>query len=199
MELARKRKTLDPCQVCRLHKDRCICSEIPKLNLKTRVNLIIHAKELKRTTNTGSLALHALTNSQMYVRGLKNDRLDLSTSLSPDYESYVLYPSDDAIPIESIRTSKPVQLFVSDGNWRQASKVHQRQKELASLPRVKIHGKQLSSYHLRKEHFADGLSTIEAIAHALGAIEGEEARQQLLNLYKAKLHATLIGRGIKDV
>lgn len=199
MGLSRKRKTLDPCEICRLHRERCICAEIPKLNLKTRVHLIVHAKELKRTTNTGSLALHALTNSQMHVRGIKNATLDLTSSLSDDYETYVLYPADDAVPIESIRPKKPVQLIVSDGNWRQASKVNQRQKELVHLPRVKIQGVTQGPHHLRKEHFKDGLSTIEAIAHAIGALEGEEAGEKLLKLYRAKLRATLQGRGIKDV
>jgi len=199
MELSRKRKTLDPCETCRLHRERCICAQIPKLDLKARVCLIIHAKELKRTTNTGSLALHALTNSEMFVRGRKDDQLNLTDSLSSQYESYVLFPSDDAVPIETIRPTKPVQLFVSDGNWRQASKVNQRQPELSHLPRVKIQGRQLSSHHLRKEHFADGLSTIEAIAHALGAIEGLNVSEELMKLYQAKLRATLIGRGIKDL
>lgn len=193
--VARKRKTLDPCPICYLHRQRCICSEIPKLNVPTRLSLIIHAKELKRTTNTGRLALHALVNSEMYVRGQSNERLDLSAMLDPNYESYVLFPSDDALDLEDIKPQKPIQLIVTDGNWRQASKLNTRHPELSHLPRVKISSKNTALYHLRKEHFSEGLATLEAIALAFGVIEGSEVGNSLMELYQKKLKATLKGRG----
>jgi DTW domain-containing protein YfiP len=196
MVVSRKRKTVDPCEICRLHRDRCICARLPRLHLKTKVSLVIHAKELKRTTNTGRLALHALVNSEMRVRGFENQRLDLSTLLSDEYESYVLYPSDDALDIETVQPAKPVQLIVADGNWRQAGKLNHRHPEIAHLPRVKISARNRNSYFLRKEHFEHGFSTLEAIALALGALEGDEIQHQLLDLYRAKLAATLIGRGL---
>jgi DTW domain-containing protein YfiP len=194
--LSRKRKTLDPCPTCFLHRERCICDYIPKLNLQTRVSLIIHAKELKRTTNTGRLAVHALSNSEMIIRGQDHHPLDLSHLLSPDYESYVLYPSEDAIDLEQLKPTKPIQLIVSDGNWRQAGKLNTRHPELSHLPRVKISGGNMALYHMRKEHFKEGLSTLEAIALALGAIEGPDVGERLMSLYRAKLGATLIGRGV---
>ena len=115
MDKLRKRKTQNPCTVCYMHRERCICHLIPKLNLKTKLTLVVHHRELKRTTNTGRLAVHALVNSEMYIRGEGRDPLDLSHLLTDDYESYILYPSDDAVDIESIQPKKPVQLIVSDG------------------------------------------------------------------------------------
>ncbi|MBI2209610.1 MAG: DTW domain-containing protein, partial [Deltaproteobacteria bacterium] len=47
----------------------CICGSIPRLDLSTRVCLIVHVNELKRSSNTGRLALRALVNSEMRVRG----------------------------------------------------------------------------------------------------------------------------------
>ncbi len=199
MDKLRKRKTLNPCGVCFLHLERCICHLIPKLDLKTKLTLVVHHRELKRTTNTGRLAVQALVNSEMHIRGLKDETLDLSSLLTEDYESYVLYPSDDAVDIESIKPMKPVQLIVSDGNWRQAGKLHRRHQELKHLPRVRINEKNLGEHHLRKEHFDKGFSTIEAIAIAFGSIEGEAVREKLMEVYKAKLHATLEGRGQKPI
>lgn len=196
MNNLRQRKTVDPCPTCLMHRQRCICEEIPQLNLRTRVSLIIHAKELKRTTNTGRLALHALTNSQMLVRGENRERADLSHLLGPEYETYVLYPSDNAIELETLPSTRPVQLIVSDGNWRQAGKLNTRHPELSHLPRVKISSRNMARYHLRKEHFSEGLSTLEAIALALGTLEGPEVGDRLMNLYRAKLRATLLGRGV---
>lgn len=194
-KLTRKRKTKDPCAKCRLHRLRCICSLIPRLELRSRISLVIHAKELKRTTNTGCLALHALVNSQMYVRGEGDTRLDLNSLLSPAFESFVLYPAPDALELEALtKVARPVQLIVADGNWRQANKLNIRHPELAHLPRVKISDRNLAQHFLRKEHFSEGLSTLEAIAIALGTLEGEAVKQSLMALYRAKLDATLAGR-----
>lgn len=178
-----------------MHHERCICRFIPRLETQTRLALVIHYRELRKTTNTGSLAVHALVNSEMIVRGEERTPLDLSRLISDEYESYVLYPSDDAVDIETLRPSKPVQLIVSDGNWRQAGKLHRRHTELKDLPRVKISERNLAQYHLRREHFSEGFSTLEAIAIAFGSLEGAAARTALMDLYQAKLHATLAGRG----
>lgn len=196
MTVHRKRKTLAPCSKCFMHLERCICHHIPQLDLKTKLSLIIHHRELKRTTNTGRLATHALVNSQMYIRGQDRTPLDLSALLSSDYETYLLYPSDEAIDIESLKPQKPVHLIVSDGNWRQAGKVHRRHPELSAIPRVRISEENVAKYHLRKEHFSEGFSTLEAIAIALGSLEGLEVRDTLMSLYQAKLKATLVGRGV---
>jgi DTW domain-containing protein YfiP len=196
--ITRKSKTVDPCEICFLHKSRCICHLIPKIETQTKLSVIIHHRELKRTTNTGSLATHALVNSRMYIRGLIENTLDLSQILSDDYDSYVLYPSDDAEDIEKIKSTKPIHLVVSDGNWRQAGKLHRRHKELSHLPRVRINEKNLATQHLRREHFEEGFSTLEAIAIAFGYLENETVKNQLLNLYQAKLAATLAGRSVKE-
>lgn len=163
---------------------------------------MIHAKELKRTTNTGTLALRALTHSELRVRGRNfesNWRLDLSDLLGPDIESLLYYPSGEALeltPEYVARIKKPIQLIVPDGNWRQASKVHTRHKELAEIPRVMIKDANLAEHHLRAESTSYGMSTLEAIARALGVIEGQQVQDVLLQLYQDKLQATLVGRGI---
>ncbi len=192
----RKRKTINPCQTCFMHTERCICALIPKLELKTKLSLVIHHRELKRSTNTGRLAVHALINSEMIIRGKDRTRLDLTSILSPEYETYVLQPSENAVDVEEIKPSKPVHLIVSDGNWRQASKLHARHPEIAHLPRIRISQKNLAKHHLRKEHFEEGFSTLEAIAITMGFLEGDSVKESLLMLYQAKLHATILGRGL---
>lgn len=132
----------------------------------------------------------------MHIRGQSHERLDLSALLSPDYESYVLFPADNAINLEDLRPQIPIQLIVTDGNWRQASKLNTRHPELSHLPRVKISAQNLAQHHLRKEHMREGLSTLEAIALAIRTIEGHTAGNALLALYQKKLEATLQGRGI---
>ncbi len=196
----RKRKTKDPCAVCGLHKNLCICDLIPNLKLATKLSLVVHAKELKRTTNTGRLAIRALTNSKMYVRGKERETLDLSHFLNDDYQPLFFYPTENAEELTKdflSQFSKPIHLIVPDGNWRQASKVHIRHKELSHIPRVKISSQNTSTAHLRAEHMTEGMATLEAIAHAMKVIEGEDTFQSLIGVYNAKLDRTLQGRGIQ--
>lgn len=200
MILDRKRKTKDPCPECSLHRERCICSLMPSLDLRTRLCLVVHIKELKRTTNTGRLAVKCLKNSEMKVRGDQNNALDLSSVLIPAFRTVLFYPSDDAqelTPEFVAADPRPLQLIVPDGNWRQASKVHYRHEELRDVPRVKIGTPNTETRHMRIENIPEGMATLEAIAHALRIIEGEEVGQKLLQFYNAKLEATLKGRGVK--
>lgn len=197
----RKRKTKDPCLDCGLHKDLCICDLIPSLTFRTKVCLVIHKKELKRTTNTGRLAIKSLTNSEMRIRGDEDRKaLDLSDLLVPTYRTYLFYPSDDSVELTQdlvAESSLPIQLIVPDGNWRQASKVHTRHPELKNILKIKIGSINSSQEHLRAEHSPEGMATLQAIAQALQIIEGPSAVEPLLKLYEAKLRNTLVGRGKK--
>jgi tRNA-uridine aminocarboxypropyltransferase len=193
------RKTKEPCGVCFMHPERCLCDFIPKLDLKTRLCLVVHYRELRRTTNTGSLAVRALVNSEMRIRG--EDRLgtDLSDLLTGAYRTVLFYPSAEAVDLTAefvAADPRPLQLIVPDGNWRQASKVHYRHKELLEVPRVMIKAANTAKYHLRAEHTEEGMATLQAIAHAMGVIEGSDAKDALLKLYELKLERTLRGRGI---
>ena len=193
------RKTKEPCAVCFMHPERCICEFIPKLNLKTRLCLVVHYRELRRTTNTGSLAVKALINSEMRVRGEDRAGMDLSAVLNDEYRTVLFYPSEDAqdLTAEFVAADpRPIQMIVPDGNWRQASKVHYRHKELKDVPRVMIKAANTAKYHLRAEHMEEDMATLQAIAHAMGVLEGPEVKEELLKLYNLKLERTLLGRGI---
>lgn len=198
-----KRKTQDPCLGCGLHKNLCLCGLIPELrlglDLKTRISLVIHHRELKRTTNSGTLALKVLGNSLLRVRGQQDQgTLDLSDLLTSEYRTFLFFPCDGAIELspELIAQSRlPIQLIVPDGNWRQASKVHYRHSELKDIPRVMISAPNTAAFHLRRESSEIGMSTLEAIAQALGVIEGINVKEALMKLYNLKLERTLMGRG----
>ena len=161
--------------------------------------MVIHKKELKRTTNTGRLAIKSLTNSELRIRGDEDRQaLDLSDLLVPSYRTFLFFPSDEAVDLDQALVKQsplPIQLIVPDGNWRQASKVNTRHPELKDIPRVKISTANTSTHHLRAEHSPEGMATLQAIAQALEIIEGTEAVAPLVRLYQAKLRNTLLGRG----
>ena len=155
--------------------------------------------ELKRSSNTGWLALRALLNSEMRVRGETREALDLRDLLTHRYRTFLFYPSVDAVELDHelvAQDATPIQLIVPDGTWRQARKVHSRYHELKDVPRVKISKPDGSKFHLRAQHRPEGMATLQAIAHALGVIEGDLVKAQLMKLYDTKLERTLIGRGL---
>jgi DTW domain-containing protein YfiP len=155
---------------------------------------------MKRTTNTGLLATQALLNSEVLVRGLQPTPLDLTSLLTPQYRTLLFYPSNtaqDLTPEYVQQDPRPIQLLVPDGNWRQASKVNTRHPELKDIPRVMIKAPNLSTQHLRSETTEEGMASLQAVAEAFGVIEGLQVRNALMDLYQAKLTATLIGRGQK--
>jgi DTW domain-containing protein len=194
-----KRKTQDPCEGCLLHRSLCLCSEIRRLATVSRLSLVIHSKEMRRTTNTGLLAIRALVNSEIFVRGLQGAPLDLTRSLVPEYRHLLFYPCDEAIDLSTIdRTidSRPIHLIVPDGNWRQASKVASRQPELAAVQRVMVKTPNTAVHHMRVETTEVGMATLQAIAQAFSVIESREVGDALERLYQLKLARTLEGRGL---
>jgi len=154
---------------------------------------------LKRSSNTGRLALRALVNSEMRVRGDTRAALDLSDLLTHRYRTFLFYPTVEAVELDHELVAQdptPIQLIVPDGTWRQARKVHSRHHELKDVLRVKISTPNLAKFHLRAQHKLEGMATLQAIAHALGVIEGELVKARLMKVYDAKLERTMIGRGL---
>ena len=89
----------------------------------------------------------------------------------------VLFPSDGATPAAALAGSPPPVLFAVDGTWQQAGKMLAQNPWLGALPRVAIDAGRPSGYGaLRKEPGEIHLSTIEAIALALGALERDPDR-----------------------
>ncbi|HTM08230.1 MAG TPA: tRNA-uridine aminocarboxypropyltransferase [Verrucomicrobiae bacterium] len=194
-----RRRLQESCPICYMNRIFCICDAIPMLTLKTRVCLVVHTNELKKSSNTGRLALRALTNSEMRVRGELGETLDLSDLLSERYRTFLFYPSKDAVELSGDllrQDARPIQLIVPDGSWRQAGKMLYRHPELKDVPRVKLDAANAPKYYLRAQHRPEGMATLQAIAHALGAIEGTAVETALMKLYDAKIERTLTAKGI---
>jgi DTW domain-containing protein YfiP len=183
------------CPRCRVHASLCVCALIPRIATRTRLVLVIHRREERKTTNTGRLAVECLSNSQALIRG------DESSSRAPftwdaSTQPLLLYPHADAIPIARFAASeRPVTLIVPDGTWRQAAKVRTRVPGLGDVPCVSIEPDAPTMYRLRHETRPGGLATIEAIARAMGILEGAHVRSALEEVFRAMVERTLWSRG----
>jgi len=92
-------------------------------------------------------------------------------------------------------SAEPVALVVPDGNWRQAWKVRSRVPGLKDVRCVTLPPGAPSIYRLRSEPHPAGLATIEAIARAMGVLEGPEIQASLEHVFRAMVERTLWARG----
>lgn len=168
-----RRNNLERCPTCRMHETLCICELVPRLETRTRLQLIVHCREETKPTNTGQLAARCLVHSAVSIVGDRARPLALAAATECE-QPLLLFPAEDAVPITTFAASeRPVVLIVPDGNWRQASKMRKRIPGLAAVPCVTLPEAGPSEYRLRAEVRQGGLSTFEAIARALGILEGE--------------------------
>ncbi|MBC7692009.1 MAG: DTW domain-containing protein [Methylotenera sp.] len=186
------------CATCGMTDVLCLCAVIPVLKTETRLIVLMHWRETKTTTNTARLATLALRNSELRIRGLEGESMSTDGLVDPDRQSLYLYPSDDARELtrEYARSfGKPITLIVPDGSWKQASKVKSRISELDCVPCVKLPSGKPSEYQLRQSPHAESVSTFEAIARAMGILEGQEVERPLEFLFKTMVDRILWARG----
>ncbi len=187
------------CERCRMYRPLCLCPLIPQFHLDTKVLILKHWREEKLTTNTAHLASLILPHSEIHLRGVKNDPLQLETLIAPDESVALLFPTEDAIELtpETIaQLPKPLTLVVPDGSWGQAKKVATREKALNKVPRVKIPLGLPSQYRLRFSPHEQNLCTFEAIARAIGALEGKVIQEKMEELFIVMVERILWSRGV---
>lgn len=185
------------CWRCRMPPAICVCDRIPRLDLATRVVVLMHYREGRRTTNTGQLAAQGLVNSALLMRGRPETSLDLAEAIGAGRQAYVLFPHEGApeLSLDEIRADgRPLTLVFPDGSWRQASKMARREPALAPLGIRTLPPGPTTRYFLRRAHTEAGLGTIEAIARALGLVEGPEVQRALEDLLDAMVERTLLTR-----
>ena len=182
-----------------MHRSLCICALLPRIATRTRVVLVIHQLEAWKTTNTGALAARCLENSAVVYRGRAPDAVaadSLDTQLSVETDPVLLYPHPSATPLGDWRgTDKPITLIVPDGTWPQAVRTCRRVRALADLPCVSLPAPAIAVDRLRASGRPDRLATLEAVALALGVLEGPAVRDALMRVYRIMTERTLWTNG----
>jgi len=152
-----------------------------RLQTTTRVLILQHPRERKVGVNTARIAHLCLPNSELRV-GLdfSADSLVSRWIDDPVRPAAVLFPGSSAVDIEAFPPPHPITLVVLDGTWWQASRILKANPRLASLPRYALTPRSQSRYRVRAQPADHCVSTIEALAHALGVLERDPARMSRL-------------------
>jgi DTW domain-containing protein YfiP len=180
----------------------CLCDLVPRVETRTRVLVVLHHAETQKPSNTGRLALRCLPNSGAVVRGAPEQPAAApALNWAEHGDPVVLFPHPDARPlVEYCGGPRPVTLIVPDGTWRQAQRVRRRVAGLGEVPCAFVTRDAPSEYRLRRTLDARRLSTMEAIAEALGLLEGPRgpaARELLLEIFQVMVDRSLRGRALQ--
>jgi len=181
------------CASCRRPESVCYCRHVTPIETATRVLLLQHPRERDVPIGTARMASLCLRNAELHV-GLRWPGTEaVARALSdPERPAALLYPGPGAVDVMSHPPRGPVTLVVVDGTWSQTRKVVRDNPVLAALPRYAFVAPAPSEYRIRREPDPAYVSTIEALALVLGALEGDPERfGPLLRPFRAMVDAQL--------
>jgi DTW domain-containing protein YfiP len=134
--------------------------------------LLQHPRERRVGIGTARMTHLSLPNSELHEGVVFEDHPRIA-ALAADPTTAVLYPGGDARPADGA----PVRsLIVVDGTWWQSRKMLALNPRLAAVRRIGVTPRAPGNYRIRREPRPECLATVEAVASALGALEGEPAR-----------------------
>ncbi len=167
------------CPACHLPVALCLCAELPRVAVRTRVIIVMHRREAITSSNTGRLAAAVLEGARLRVRGAVDAG---PPEPLPPGRRLALFPREGARVIGPEDATGDVVLLVPDGTWGQARRLVYRDDDLREAEPVALPAVGPTRYALRRNRREGTVSTLEAIAAALGLIEGPEVEAALIGV-----------------
>jgi len=174
------------CERCRRPCSVCYCPSLVSLETATRVLLLQHPRERHVAIGTARLAHLCLPRSRLLLGVDFDDDARLLDALAVarvEAPPYLLFPGPGARDLRELAAARtgpagarPITLVVVDGTWSQARKLVRRNRVLAALPQVALAPPAPSRYRIRREPADHCVATVEALALALGVLEGAPER-----------------------
>ena len=168
------------CDRCRRPASVCFCAHLVSLETRTRVLLLQHPRERRTPIGTARLAHLCLPGSELHVGVDFDDNPEVLAALAAaeaaGRPAHLLFPGPRSVDLAEAKLDGPITLVVVDGTWWQARKLVKRNARLAALPQLRFTPPAPSRYRIRREPAEDYVATVEALAHVLGALEGDPAR-----------------------
>jgi DTW domain-containing protein YfiP len=173
------------CEGCGLRGTACLCGEIQAWPARTRVVLVTHHAERRKSTNTGRLVALAVEGAEVRVRG---ERDATPRPPLPEGRRLLLFPHPEARALSADDArGGPVVLLVPDGTWNQARRILRRDPDARDAEPVTLPPGAPSRYGLRRAPREGTVSTLEAVARALAVleVEGEAIERRLMEILDA--------------
>lgn len=175
-----------------------MCAHAPRLEIRTPVVVIIHRSDMPRTSSTVRLLGLAIRDVAILPHGVFPAAADPAAKVPAGTTPVVLFPGHGAKPLTPDLVAalpSPPALVVPDGNWRQASRMVKRIPLLAGAVKVALPERAFPGMAVRRNQEQHHMSTYEAVAQAVGILEGEAVTEPLLDFYRRATDRMLMVRG----
>lgn len=176
------------CARCFLKLEWCVCAKLPQIWTNTEIVVVRHITEEWLTSNTARLASLMLGNLRVLRYG-GGERFDARPLLGQG--TLLLTPDANSAEL----AQAPRRLVLLDGTFRQARRMYKKIPELHDLQSYSLRVTTHRLHGLRRAPRSDGLSTLEAIAHALAHFEAPELATPLLDAYAEFVRRAELARG----
>ena len=175
-------KRRDYCPSCRRPVNVCVCMAVEneKLSCETKIIILKHPSEEKRSLTTVPLLQMSLSPSCCHVFVGVSFNVKPPEALSHiinTHQCFLVFPSPAAKSItEVIPTGAQNCAFILlDASWRKARGLYTKNYGwLSKLQSVKLQKSQLSDYVIRTQPNDECVSTLEAVSLVLDYMEGEK-------------------------
>lgn len=197
----------EACPECQKSKALCVCSAVTPVDNRVFVLILRHPQEQDRVLGTARITTLQLKNS-MLKTGLSWRNLSKILGREVDPKKWgVLFLGtakvSQPLPKQTLtiltkkggvaESQEPIKhlegIILLDGTWAQAKALWWRNAWLLKCQRLVLQPPQLSLYgNLRKEPRKESVSTIEAAAYTLAALDKDDALvDQILPPFKKLL------------
>ncbi len=187
------------CYSCYRPKSSCMCRHVHTINTQTKFVILMHPKEFKKVKNgTGHFTHLALSNSELFI-GVDFTNHKEIDEIIETYESFILYPSQDAINLSEKNSyfkifphaKKKMAIFIIDSTWACSLKMLRESQNLQALAHVSFSSNKLSQFKIKEQPAAYCLSTIESaleVIERLNAWHVESVPKKDLEMFLNPFH-----------
>ena len=155
----------------------------------------MNKSEYFKLSNTGNLLNLIFLNSQIYLRGEKNNPLNYDKILLSKEKNYILFPHEKSVSSSCLeQEKKSFQLIIPDGNWSTAAKISNRLIKKGAIP-IKIQPTSKSRYQLRKNPNIEKHCTFEATMQCLKPIIKKREFENAFDVFELMINTILMLRG----
>ena len=164
------------CLRCKRPLRVCYCHTIKQVDNLWPVHILQHPLEAKHAVGTAAIAALSLNNCRLQ----RGEHFTLSEIGLNEQQCVLIYPGEDAGSLKVLQNELPKSLIFLDASWRKSHRMLMESPELQELPKIALQPEQASRYRIRKSKYAESLSTLEAITHALSYLESDDKKYKSL-------------------
>ncbi|WOT05454.1 tRNA-uridine aminocarboxypropyltransferase [Shewanella youngdeokensis] len=163
------------CTSCHYPLKACLCASIKPMQVTTELIVLQDPSEVNHAKNSVRLMQLVIADTQVFVGETAADFTALRDYLAQaDKPIYLVYPSDKSELASQRSFKEDAILLLLDGTWRKAYKLLQLNPWLQAFPALHLDLDSASNYTIRKASRSDSLSTLEASAMMLKAINPQQ-------------------------